>query len=97
MFGWRFYAFQLPILQKLMPRHIAAERTATAAEFPVVTITGPRQADKKGVQAFAYVAEGIQHRRRLRWKGYNGPVPHWQGQLRRAKIDYRARPLPSPR
>jgi len=53
LFGWRFYAFQLPLLQKLMPRHIAAERTATAAEFPVVTITGPRQADKKGVQALA--------------------------------------------
>jgi len=36
----------LPILQKRIPRHIAAELTATAAEFPVVAITGPRQAGK---------------------------------------------------
>ncbi len=33
-------------MQKLIPRHIAAELAATAAEFPVVTITGPRQAGK---------------------------------------------------
>lgn len=33
-------------MQKLIPRHISAELTATAAEFPVVTITGPRQAGK---------------------------------------------------
>ena len=49
----------------------------------------------EGVQAFAYVPEGIQHWRRLRWKGYDGPVPHWQGQLRRAKIDYSSQPLPN--
>ncbi len=49
----------------------------------------------EGAQAFAYVPEGIQHWRRLHWKGYKGPSAHWQGQLRRAKIDYGARPLPN--
>jgi dTDP-4-amino-4,6-dideoxygalactose transaminase len=49
----------------------------------------------EGVQAFAYVPEGIQHWRRLQWKGYKGPAAHWQGQLRRARIDYGARPLPN--
>ena len=33
-------------MQKLIPRHVTAELAATAAEFPVVTITGPRQAGK---------------------------------------------------
>jgi len=33
-------------MSKLIPRHVAAELAATAAEFPVVTITGPRQAGK---------------------------------------------------
>ncbi|HJP34298.1 MAG TPA: hypothetical protein QGF95_27440, partial [Candidatus Latescibacteria bacterium] len=49
----------------------------------------------EGVQAFAYVPEGIQHWRRLHWKNYRGPTAHWQGQLRRAKIDYGARALPN--
>jgi dTDP-4-amino-4,6-dideoxygalactose transaminase len=49
----------------------------------------------EGVTAFAYVPEGIQHWKRLQWKGYRGPAAHWQGQLRRAKIDYGARPLPN--
>tara|TARA_B100000809_G_scaffold240153_1_gene262234 strand:- start:735 stop:2108 length:1374 start_codon:yes stop_codon:yes gene_type:complete len=49
----------------------------------------------EGVQAFAYIPEGIQHWRRLRWQGNKGPAAHWQGQLRRAKIDYGARPLPN--
>ena len=33
-------------MSKLIPRHVAAELAATAPEFPVVTITGPRQAGK---------------------------------------------------
>lgn len=33
-------------MPQLIPRHIGAELAATAAEFPVVTITGPRQAGK---------------------------------------------------
>ena len=49
----------------------------------------------EGVQAFAYVPEGIQHWKRLHWKGYKGPSTHWQGQLRRARIDYDARELPN--
>jgi len=49
----------------------------------------------EGVGAFAYVPSPIHTWKRLYWKGYKGPVPHWLAGLERAGTDYGKVSLPN--
>ncbi|MFH1572263.1 MAG: DegT/DnrJ/EryC1/StrS family aminotransferase, partial [Gemmatimonadota bacterium] len=49
----------------------------------------------EGVGAFAYVPSSIHTWKRLDWKGYRGPVPHWLAALERAGTDYASASLPN--
>ena len=49
----------------------------------------------EGVRAFAYVPSSIHTWKRVHWKGYRGPVPHWMAGLERAKTDYASASLPN--
>jgi dTDP-4-amino-4,6-dideoxygalactose transaminase len=54
-----------------------------------------RALNAEGLGVFPYVPAPIHRWKRLQWRGYAGPVPHWLPNLKRARTDYGAVRLPN--